>query len=106
MYRLLLLAHQGAQGSGQPFLILLLFSLAFWFLLIAPQRRKQKEQAQMMAALKTGDDVITSGGIYGTITNVKSDRLIIRTADTTKIEVSRHFIQGKVEKAKDGKSDK
>jgi preprotein translocase subunit YajC len=72
---------------------------AFYFLLIAPQRKKQKEHEKMMAALKPGDEVITAGGIYGVIASVKDDRFVIRIGDNNaKIEVGKGFISALVKK--------
>lgn len=71
-----------------------LFFLAMWFLLIAPQRKKQKAHQQMIAALTTGDEVITTGGIHGVITNVKDDRFLVKISENTKIEVGKGFISG------------
>ncbi len=93
------------QGSGMNgILIMLLLFVGMYFLMIAPQRKKQKEHAKMVAALKSGDEVLTNGGIYGTVTNVKNDRIVVKIAENTKIEVNRHFIQSVVvqsEAAKD-----
>ncbi len=69
---------------------------AMWFFLIAPQRKKQKQHKQMIDALSTGDNVITASGIFGTITNVKEDRFIVRIAEGTKVEIQKTFIQGRV----------
>ena len=68
--------------------------------MIAPQRKKQKAHEKMLAALKTGDEVVTTGGIYGTITNVKDDRFVLRIADNTKIEIAKSFIQSVVKKGR------
>ncbi len=65
---------------------------AMYFLLIAPQRKKQKKHQQMITELKSGTEVVTSGGIYGTITNVKDDRFVLKISDTTKIEISKSAI--------------
>jgi preprotein translocase subunit YajC len=85
-------------GSSQfmPFLTMVLILGALYFLMIAPQRKKQKQHEKMLQALKTGDDVITSAGIFGTITNVKDDRFVIRIADNTKVEIAKGFIQSVV----------
>ena len=48
-----------------------------WFLIIGPQRKRQKEHEKMLSELKSGDEVVTSGGIFATVTNVKEDRLIV-----------------------------
>jgi len=71
--------------------IILIFG-AMYFFMIAPQRKKQKEHEKMLSALQSGDEVVTTGGIYGTITNVKDDRFVIRVSDTTKLEVGKGFI--------------
>ena len=52
----------------------------------------------MLAALQSGDEIITTGGIYGVITNVKDDRFVVRIADNTKIELGKGFIQSVVKK--------
>ncbi len=95
---------QAAAGAPQGFdprsLVLPgLFVAAFWFLMIAPQRKKQKEHQKMLDALATGDEVVTAGGIFGEITNKKDDRFVIRIADNTKVEVGKSFITALVKKA-------
>ena len=76
----------------QTVLPMLLLFAAMYFLMIAPQRKKQKEHEKMLKALQSGDDIVTTGGIYGTITNVKEDRFVVRIADNTKIEVGKSFV--------------
>ena len=76
---------------------------AMYFLILAPQRKKQKEEEKMRGALQTGDEIMTNGGIFGTITNVKDDRFVVRIADNTKIEVAKAFVQSLV---KSGAADK
>ena len=83
-------------GLGQFLPIILLF-VGMWFLIIAPQRKRQKAHDKMLSELKTCDDVITSGGIYGTITNVKDDRFVVRIADNVKIELTKQSIGNKVD---------
>jgi preprotein translocase subunit YajC len=78
--------------------IVLMFA-AFYFLLIAPQRKKQKEHEKMLGALKAGDEIISTGGIYGTITSVKDDRFIVRLADNQKVELGKGFIHALVKKS-------
>ena len=85
-------AQQGGMPIAMIFGYLLLFG-AMYFFMIAPQRRKQKEHEKLLSALETGDEIVTTGGIYGTITNVKDDRFIVRIADNTKVELGRGFVQ-------------
>ena len=72
--------------------MLLLFA-AMYFLMIAPQRKKQKQHEALLKSLESGDEIVTTGGIYGTITNVKDDRFVVRIADNTKIEIGKSFVQ-------------
>jgi preprotein translocase subunit YajC len=84
-------------GGGTFTLVIYgLMAAGFYFLLIAPQRKKQKETEKMLSALQSGDEVITTGGIFGVITNVKDDRFVVRVAENTKIEVGKGFIQSVV----------
>ena len=94
------LAQAPAQPNPLPQILFfgLLFA-AMWFLMIAPQRKKQKQHEAMLKALGNGDEVVTSGGIFGTIVAVKDDRFIVRIADTTKIEVGKSFVSSVVKKA-------
>jgi preprotein translocase subunit YajC len=88
----LLLAMQTASGSmGWLGLAPLVFIFAiFYLLLIMPQQRKQKKWQQMLSELKTGDKVVTSGGIRGTIIALRDDYLHLRVPpDNLRIEVSR-----------------
>jgi preprotein translocase subunit YajC len=73
------------QFGSVPFFLLML--VALYFLMIAPNQRKQKTWAAMLAALKSGDKVTTNGGIRGVIVSVKDDVLVVKTApDGVKLE--------------------
>ncbi len=76
------------------FLPLIAIPVIFYFLLIAPQRKQQKETADMIASLKNGDIVLTSGGIVGKIVEVKEKSFILRSAEKTLIEVTRTSVIG------------
>jgi preprotein translocase subunit YajC len=81
-------------GSGLALFapVLLIFGV-FYFLLILPQQRRQKKWQQMLADLKTGDKVVTSGGLKGTIFAMKDDSVTLRVPpDNLKLEVSRGSI--------------
>ena len=97
-------AQPGGLGSGGTmiFFYLLLFA-AMYFLMIAPQRKKQKEHDKMLKSLESGDEIVTNGGIYGVITNVKDDRFVVRIADNTKIELAKGFVQQVLKKPGDEK---
>jgi preprotein translocase subunit YajC len=66
----------------------------FYFLMIMPAQRRQKKVAEMLRTLKTGDKVITNGGIYGTIAGLDDDSVQLRIAEQVKIKVSRAAIAG------------
>lgn len=83
-----------AQGDSAPrgnmlmqLLPFILLMVGFWFLLIQPQRKKQKEHQKMITELKPGDAVITAGGLCGTITHVKKDRFQVKVDDNTRVDV-------------------
>ena len=87
-----------APGGGlMSFLPMILIFVAFWFLLIAPQRKKQKEHDKMVKALEKGAQIKTVGGLFGTITGVKDDRFVVRVAENVKVEVSRESIAAKID---------
>ena len=76
------------------FLPLILMFVVFYFLLIRPQQKRQREHADMIKNLKRGDSVVTSGGILGTIHTLHDDYVVLKVGDQdTKIEVLRSAIQ-------------
>jgi preprotein translocase subunit YajC len=97
-------------GSGQGGLVMILFwglfLAAMWFLLIAPQRKKQKDHQKLVSGLAAGDEVLLAGGIFGEITSVRPDRLIVRIGDNTKVEVDKGFINTVVRHSGAEKGDK
>ena len=68
---------------------MLIFFALFYFLMIRPQMRKEKERKKMISEMKTGDRVIFCGGMLGTVTNIKEQVLIVKIADNVKVEVAR-----------------
>jgi len=75
---------QPGWASYVPFIFIF---AAFYFLLIRPQMKARKEQDKLINALKSGDDVVTSSGILGTVTNVKEKTVIVRIAENVKVEI-------------------
>ena len=99
-----LLLAQATPAPGGPaallqFLPLILMFAAMYFLLIAPQRKKQKAHEKMLTTLVPGDEIVTTGGLYGTITSVKEDRFIVRLGENTKVELGKGFIHSVVKKS-------
>jgi preprotein translocase subunit YajC len=90
---------EGQQGSPFGMMVPMLFIFAiFYFMLIRPQQRKEKERRKMIDELKTGARVMFSGGIIGTVTNVKDAIFVIKIADGVKIEVARGAVSKVLEK--------
>ena len=80
--------------QGMNMLAMMVFAFAIMYIVsIRPQAKKQKELLARMSLLKTGDRVVTSGGIYGTVANVKDgSTLILKIADNVKIEIDKTAI--------------
>jgi preprotein translocase subunit YajC len=94
---ILFLAQQqpAAQGGASLVTTLLPFAfmaVIFYFLLIRPQQKRQKDHQQLLSNLKTGDKVITTSGIHGLIANVKDTTFVVKIADNVKIEVDKNAI--------------
>jgi preprotein translocase subunit YajC len=85
-----------AQATAQPglmnFLPLVLIFGIFYFLLIAPMRKRQKKLQAMIAGLKKGDKVITNGGLYGEVYALEEESLILKVADNVRVKVARSAI--------------
>lgn len=71
---------------------LILIFIVFYFLLIRPQKTKEKEHQKMLANLKKNDEVVTSSGIHGTIVNIKDKTVILRIDDNVKIEIEKNCV--------------
>lgn len=89
------------QGGAQPggfasFVPLILMFVIFYFLLIRPQQKKAKEHQAMLAELKKGDKVVTSGGIHGTLTKVDDTDVTMEIAEKVRIKVTRANIAVKM----------
>ena len=90
-------AQGSGGGGGMPGTLVslvpfVLIFVLFYFLLIQPQQKRQKQQKSMLESLKKGDKVITSSGIWGTVTNLGKDTVTLQIADNTKIKVQREYI--------------
>ena len=92
------LAQAAAPGGGLgQFLPIILLFLGMWFLIIAPQRKRQKAHDKMLTEIKKGDEIVTTGGLFGKITRVKDDRFVVEIADNTRIELGKGFVSSKIE---------
>ena len=85
-------AAGGGAGGFLSLIPFLLIFVIFYFLLIRPQQQKQKQQQALLDAVKKGDKVVTTSGIWGTITNLGKDTVTLQIADNTKIKMQRENI--------------
>lgn len=86
-------------GSANPFMSLfplVLIMFIFYFLIIRPQQRRQKEHQNMLKALTRGDRVLTNGGLYATVVDVKDDLVVVTISEGVKVELAKHAVAGKV----------
>ena len=81
-------------GGGMTSIIMIVAMIAvFYFLMIRPENKRKKEAEQMRSAVKTGDEIVTIGGIIGTVVSVKDDKFVMETgADQVRIELAKWAI--------------
>ncbi|MCV9948855.1 preprotein translocase subunit YajC [Paenibacillus sp. BT-177] len=91
-------AQGGAGGLFQMIWPLALMFVIFYFLLIRPNQKKQKQRQSMLQALKKGDKVITIGGLHGTIVEITDDVVVLRVNDVTKLTFDRSAISNAIAK--------
>ena len=100
----------GAGGSGAGgfagFIPLILMFVIFYFLLIRPQQKRTKEHRQMIANLKKGDRIVTSGGIHGRITGMDETTLTVEIADKVRVKVARGNVSTMAQAASQNQPDK
>jgi preprotein translocase subunit YajC len=102
MHRLSILAASNSSSGGAAVIqlgIFLLIPVAMYFLLIRPQRRRQRAQAALQSAIEVGDEVMTTAGIYGFVTGFDGDIAWLEIDDNIQIRVARAAIQRKVDTA-------
>lgn len=87
-----------AEGASAPaflqFVPILLVFAIFYFLLIAPMRKRQKALQQIVDDLKKGDRIVTNGGLYGTVAGVEDKVVLVKVADNVKLRIAKSAIAG------------
>jgi preprotein translocase subunit YajC len=112
LFSLLMGAPAGGTGtdpSGSFITTLIPFALIigiFYFLIIRPQNKKQKETQNMLKALKKGDRIVTIGGIHGVIQSVKEGSVIVKVDENTKLEFTRSAISSVESPAREERAEK
>ena len=80
-------------GGGFGFFVPFIFIfIIMYFVMFRPQKKRQEQQQKLIASLKTGDRVVTNGGIHGLISNVKETTVIVKVADNVKIEMEKSAV--------------
>ena len=82
-------AAPAAQSPFGAFVPLILIFAIFYFLLIRPQQKKAKEHTSSLETMKTGDEVLTSGGIFGKVSKIDGDRVVVEIADKVKVTIAK-----------------
>jgi len=100
MQHLAFLLQQTPPAASNPalqFLPIVLIGVIFYFLVFMPMQRQKKQQAQMLSSLEAGSEIVTTGGIVGTIVSISGDLLIVRVKpDNVKLQVARSAVSGLV----------
>ena len=91
---ILLLLFQVGGSSLLQFLPIILIFAVFYMLLIRPQQKRQRELQETISQLKAGDRIVTTGGVIGTITNVRETSFLIRSAEKSILEIARTSVAG------------
>jgi len=81
-----------------------ILGVMFYFLLIRPQQKQRKEQENMIKNVKSGDRILTTGGVYGIVTNVKEKSLMLKIADNVKVEIAKSAIGSVIQKSAESES--
>lgn len=86
--------QQGDSGSGITSTLVMfgLIFLIFYFMIVRPQQKRQKERQKMLDAIKKGDKIITAGGMHGTVIGVEDKTVLIQIADNVKVKVDRSSV--------------
>ena len=96
----------GAAGMSSSIVMLVAMLAIFYFMLIRPENKRKKEAEQMRNSVKTGDKIVTIGGIVGTVVNVKDSKLVIETgADQVRIELEKWAVSSNETAAEAGKAE-
>lgn len=94
MEQFVLMLQTANQNPYYPLLMFLVIGVIFYLLVFRPMKTRQKKLEALITALKNGDKVVTSSGIYGVIAGVKEKTFILKISDQVKIEVSKNAIAG------------
>jgi preprotein translocase subunit YajC len=89
-------ASGGGGGLGALFPLVAMFAI-FYFLLIRPQQKKQKDHKRLLSELKKGDRIITSGGLHGRITGITDTMVTVEISEKVRVKIGRSYVAGLVQ---------
>lgn len=92
LLNVLAMSSPGGAGGGSAlagFIPIILMFGVFWFLIIRPQKKQADQRKAMISAIKRGDKIVSSGGLFGTVRDVKGDRLVVTIAENLKVEIAK-----------------
>ena len=92
-------APEGGAAGFASFIPLILMFVIFYFLLIRPQQKRNKEHRGMISNLKKGDRIVTSGGLHGLVTGLDENTLTVEIADKVRVKISRGNVAGIIQSA-------
>ncbi len=98
-------AQPGSQGFSQILFMLVMFFAIMYFLIIRPQQKRERQRREMLESLSKGDEVVTTGGICGTLVGLNESHVVLRVDDNTKIEFVRSAIAQVTPKSDNAKQD-
>jgi preprotein translocase subunit YajC len=92
-------------GLIQTVVMFAVLGVMFYFLLIRPQSKQRKEHEALLSNIKSGDRVLTSGGILGLVTNVKEKTFVVKIADNVKVEIVKSAVSSVIQKGSEVESE-
>jgi len=95
----------GASSGSSFFLLIILAFVVLYLIVVRPQKRRQLQQKQLIDELQIGDEVLTAGGIYGTITHLEEERVTVEIAPQLEVSVARRAIAGVTVEPQDEEAD-
>ncbi len=101
LMNVLALSTPGGAGGGASsiagFLPIILMFGVFWFLIIRPQKKQANQRKTMIEAIKRGDQILTNGGLFATVRDVKGDRVVATIAENVKVEIAKSSVSAVIE---------
>jgi preprotein translocase subunit YajC len=104
LYNIILMAPQGQGQGGGMFSTLIMFGLIiviFYFMILRPQQKRQKERDKMLNDVQKGDKVITAGGIHGTVMGLEDKTILVQISDNVKVKVEKSAVSSVVRSSND-----